>query len=138
MNGGRSAPRSPKVYIAFLGQRHRCARLFAKSTRGYNKQYLHIYNSNMGIEDIHIAYLPNEFSCVFKCRGSFKSVVRITTRHISAPWAARDQFEISMCSIFSLVLYLLLDYSLTVMFPCNFLFWKFGGFWLNLVIFEQI
>ena len=51
---------------------------------------------------------------------------------------SQPQFEISICSIFSAVLYLLLHYSLTVLFPCNFLFCKFGDFCINQVIFGQI
>ena len=53
---------------------------------------------------------------------SFKSVVRITNRNISASRVARDKFEISICSIFSAVLFLLLHFSLTYTLPCHFLF----------------
>ena len=54
--------------------------------------------------------------------GTFKSVVRITNRNISAPRIARDKFETSICSIFSAVLLLLLHFSLALTFPCHFLF----------------
>ena len=66
---------------------------------------------------------------------SFKPIFRITNRYISASWAARNKYETSICSIFNAVLYLLLHYSLTVIFPCKFLFCLFGDFLLNLVIF---
>ena len=54
--------------------------------------------------------------------GSFKSVVRITNRNISASGIARDKFETSICSIFSAVLLLFLHFPLALTFPCRFHF----------------
>ena len=62
------------------------------------------------------------------CYRDFQVSCMITKRHISAPRAARDYYKTSICSIFSADLYLLLHYSLSVIFLCNFLFCILGDF----------